>query len=192
MDTISPTARTADSTAVARTAWMTPSLPAIPPVARSARARLVSALCFGGVCVAMIGAGGVVALFGGEAVAGIGAVVAWLGLFGIPAALILGWIFGPRAGWAARDEGAGLGAGVGALAVVIGDLTVVCTFLFTAATSNTSSAAELGPSLVGIFGLGLLFFGLPALIATVPAAWAWIALFRCVVAAQPILGGTSK
>jgi hypothetical protein len=140
----------------------------------------------------MIGSGGIVALFGGGSIAGVGAIVALLGLYGIPAALILGWTFAPRAGWAPGDEVAGLGAGVGALAVVIGDLTVACTFLFSAVTSTTSSAVDLGPSLAGIFGLGLLFFGLPALIATVPASWAWIALFRSVVAAQPTLGGASR
>jgi hypothetical protein len=191
MDTIVPATPTADATATAGAAWTIPSARAIPPVATSARARLVSALCFGGVCVGMIGSGGVVALFGHGSVSDVGAIVAWLGLFGIPAALILGWIFAPRAGWAAGDEVAGLGAVVGALAVVIGDLTVVCIFLFSAGTSSTSSV-DLGPSLVGIFGLGLLFFGLPALIATVPASWAWIALFRRVVAAQPALGGASK
>jgi hypothetical protein len=162
-------------------------------VATSPRARLVSALCFGGICVAMIGAGLVVAAFGSESVGGIGVVVASLGLLGIPAALILGWVFAPSAGWAAPEEVPGLGAGVGALAVVIGDLTtVVCTFLVGAAPSSASSAADLGPSLVGIFALGLVFFGLPALIATVLASWAWIALFRCVVGALPILGDASK
>ena len=192
MDTIAATTRTADSTAVGRTAWRTPSPRVIPPVAKSARARLVSALCFAGVCIALMGAGDLVAVFGGGSVAGVGAVVALLGLFGIPAALILGWIFAPRAGWAAGDEVAGLGAGVGALAVVIGDLTVVCTFLVAAGASSTSQAVDLGPSLIGIFGLGLLFFGLPALLATVPASLAWIALFRSVVAAQPTVGGASK
>jgi hypothetical protein len=192
MDTIASRTRTTDGTAVARTAWLIPSPRAIPPVAKSAPARLVSALCFASVCIALIGAGDLVAVFGGGSVAGVGVIVALLGLYGIPAALILGWIFAPRAGWAAGDEVAGLGAGVGALAVVIGDLTVACTFLGTAGASSTSPAVDLGPSLIGIFGLGLLFFGLPALLATVPASLAWIALFRSVVAAQPALGGASK
>lgn len=154
----------------------------LPPVATTWRARLVSALCFGGVCVAMVGAGFAAAQFGGI-IGGIGSLIGLLGLYGIPAALLLGWIFGPRAGWGTREELAGFGFKVGALAVVIGDLTVVVATLIGATTSR-----ELGPDLVGIavafYSAGLIIFGLPALIATVPASWVWMALLRRIVASR--------
>jgi hypothetical protein len=60
------------------------------------RARLVSSLVFGGVCGAMVVAGIVAAQFS-DAGAVIGITVGALGLYGIPAALVLGWVFGPRA-----------------------------------------------------------------------------------------------
>ena len=155
----------------------------LPPEATTRRARLVSALCFGAVCVAMGVVGLFVGMFGGL-LGGTGAFVGFLGVGGIPAALILGWIFGPRAGWAPRDQLGGFGFGVGALAVLIGDLTVVAS----AVAWSTIGADPGAPGLVGsaivAYVVGLLFFGLPALVVTVLASWAWMALLRRVVASQ--------
>jgi hypothetical protein len=154
----------------------------LPHEAKAWRARLVSSFVFGGVCVAMIGAG-ILAAQLGDAGAAIGITVGAMGLYGIPAALLLGWIFGPRAGWGSSDERPGFGFKVGALAVVIGDLTVV---LITVVLSGFGH--EIGPEAPGIavlaFGLGLLIFGLPALVVTVPASWIWMSVLRRIVIAR--------
>lgn len=161
---------------------LTPKL-ALPEEATAARARLVSSLCFGAVCLAMIVAGLVGAQLGGAFLV-VGILLGFFGLYGIPAALILGWIFGPRAGWAPRSELAGFGFGVGALAVLIGDLTVVGSTVVWSNIGGVHDGSDLGGVAIVTYVLGLIIVGLPALIATVPASWAWIALLRRVVAWQ--------
>ncbi|HEX7474082.1 MAG TPA: hypothetical protein VF323_13445 [Candidatus Limnocylindrales bacterium] len=166
------------------TGWAMPeSRPSVPREAKTARARLVSALCFGAVSVAMAVVGLFVALLGGL-LGGIGAFVGFLGVGGIPAALILGWTFGPRAGWAPRDQLAGFGFGVGALAVLIGDLTVVASAVAGSTIGAEPGASGLAGSAIVVYVVGLVVLGLPALIVTVLASWAWMALLRRVAASQ--------
>ena len=155
----------------------------LPPEATTRRARLVSALCFGAVCVAMIVAGLVGAQLGGAFLV-VGVLAGFFGVYGIPAALILDWTFGPRAGWAPRSELAGFGFRVGALAVLIGDLTVVGSTVVWSNVGGVRDGSDLGGIAIGAYILGLLIVGLPALVATVPASWAWIAVLRRVVAWQ--------
>lgn len=152
-----------------------------PPEARAWQARLASALCFAAVCVGMVAVGAALAR-ADDPIGAVGLLLGFFGSCGIPAALFLGWRFGPRAAWSDPDELLGLACGVGILAVLIGDATVVVVDALSMGLAGVGPFAELVPGVLMFFLMGLLFFGLPALLATVPASLIWIVVYRTVVA----------
>lgn len=150
--------------------------------------RLTSAVCFVGVCLAMVAGGEAAVVLApvifpwGDWLSPVGTSVAILGLFGIPAAAILGWVFAPRA-WSGDPSGLNhLAIRVGVLAVILGNLTFAIGGLV--ASVALDSPGWFGPVGGFIFTVTflLVLLGLPAAAVTVPASATWIAVFRRVIA----------
>jgi hypothetical protein len=155
--------------------WVKPlPRPTLPAHASSIRARTASAVTFVLVCLGLVAISGLLAING----VGLAGWPAFLGIFGIPAAAILGWTFGPRAGWGTHDEAVPLCGQVALLAVLIGDVTVVLAF---AIPVGWADGGILAVAIICAL-VGLVLFGIPALIVILPASLAWIAILRIVVA----------
>jgi hypothetical protein len=99
-------------------------------------------------------------------------------LAGIPAAAIAGWIMGPRS----RREGfVGAGLSTAILTTALADAMIVVAWLTPTVASGGPSTTPIGTALVGAFvlwGLGLVFVGIPMLFITVPCALVWTVLTR--------------
>jgi hypothetical protein len=63
---------------------------------------------------------------------------------------------------------------------VIGDLTVVVPLVL----SSFAHRPDVAGMVLLFYVVGLIVFGLPALVATVPASWLWIAILRRIVAGR--------
>jgi hypothetical protein len=99
----------------------------------------------------------------------------WLGS---PAAALAGWIVGPRIRPGKGFVGAALAMAI--LTTVVADAIIVLVWVTTTMASGATStpiATALGGSLV-LWGLGLVFVGIPMLLVTVPCGLIWAAFVR--------------
>jgi hypothetical protein len=98
---------------------------------------------------------------------------------GIPAAALAGWIVGPQI--RPGDGFVGASIAMTALTTALADAVIVgvlvAAMFMSGSPTHTSIPAALGGSLV-LWGLGLVFVGIPMLLVTVPCGLIWAGVVR--------------
>jgi hypothetical protein len=100
-------------------------------------------------------------------------------LIGIPAATVAGWFLGPKV--SPSGGLAGVAVGMAILTIAIADaLVVVPTMVASSASSSYGGSDPLSAVTSGLalWGIGLVFVGIPMLIPTVPCGFVWAMLVR--------------
>ena len=99
-------------------------------------------------------------------------------LIGIPAATVAGWFLGPKI--PPIGGLAGVAAGMAILSIAIADALVVVPSTVTSASSSYGASDPLSAVTSGLalWGIGLVFVGIPMLIVTVPCGFVWAVLVR--------------
>jgi hypothetical protein len=99
-------------------------------------------------------------------------------LIGIPAATVAGWFLGPKV--PVSGGLAGVAAGMAILTIAIADALVVVPSMVASASSSYGPSDPLSAVTSGLalWGIGLVFVGIPMLIVTVPCGLVWAVLVR--------------
>jgi hypothetical protein len=99
-------------------------------------------------------------------------------LIGIPSATVAGWFFGRNVRASGGVAGGAIGMAI--LTIAIADALVVVPTAIASASSSYGSSDPLSAVMGGLalWGIGLVFVGIPMLIITAPCGLVWAVLVR--------------